>query len=99
MRIELLTVSGCPHRDVTLDRVREALVLAGRRDVVVTERRVDDAEAAQAVGMRRSPTILVDGRDPFAADDTAPSLSCRLYRSERGVEGAPTVEALVDALG
>jgi hypothetical protein len=48
--------------------------------------------------MAGSPTILVEGRDLFGADPLEPSISCRLYRSARGVEGAPTVDALVDAL-
>ncbi|MEY9936759.1 organomercurial lyase [Streptacidiphilus sp. MAP5-3] len=45
--------------------------------------------------MHGSPTLLVDGRDPFAAPGTAATVSCRLYRSADGrVDGAPSVEAL-----
>jgi hypothetical protein len=49
--------------------------------------------------MHGSPTLLVDGTDPFAAPGEAPSLSCRLYRDAAGrTSGAPTVGALRRAL-
>ena len=59
---------------------------------------VTTAEQAEAVGFRGSPTVLVNGRDPFA-DPTAPTgLSCRVYSTEAGLAGAPTVEQLLAAL-
>src|SRR4051794_14140426 len=46
-------------------------------------------------GMTGSPTLLIDGTDPFARPGSEPSLSCRLYPSENGrVEGAPSVDDL-----
>ena len=58
----------------------------------------DEREAAQA-GMCGSPTLLIDGVDPFAAPGQAPGLACRLYRDAAGrPAGAPTVEALRRAL-
>jgi hypothetical protein len=52
------------------------------------------AEAARW-GMRGSPTLLVDGADPFAAPGGGPAVACRLYRGEDGrLDGSPTVEAL-----
>ncbi|HEY6416931.1 MAG TPA: organomercurial lyase [Acidimicrobiales bacterium] len=57
----------------------------------------DDAQAATAA-MSGSPTILVDGVDLFPAEVAVPSVSCRLYPSQAGTEGAPTVDALIDAL-
>src|SRR5262249_15913262 len=58
----------------------------------------DEREAAQA-GMHGSPTLLIDGVDPFAAPGQPPSLSCRLYRDATGrAEGAPSVEGLRRAL-
>lgn len=99
MEIEVLTVADCPHRDIALDRVRDALRIAKRPEVRVIERQIDDLDAARASGMHGSPTILVDGRDPFAPEGTEPSLSCRLYRSMDGTDGAPTIAAIVEALG
>ena len=95
MRIEVLVVADCPHRAIALERVHEALRHTDRSDVAVIEREVADVHEA---GMRGSPTILFDGRDPFASDQTEPSLSCRLYLSADRVEGAPSVAALVEIL-
>ncbi len=45
--------------------------------------------------MTGSPTLLLDGRDPFAGDGARPGVCCRLYPGPDGVvEGAPTVESL-----
>ena len=97
MRIEVVAVRDCPHRGAAVSNVREALRAIGRSDVAVIEHEVDDVAAARVLGMRGSPTILIDGRDPFAADEE-PSLSCRLYRSVDGVAGAPSVGQLVEVL-
>jgi len=49
--------------------------------------------------MHGSPTLLVDGVDPFAAPGQPPSLSCRLYRDATGhADAAPPVDALRRAL-
>lgn len=95
----MLTVPECPHRAEAIARVRDAVTATGRRGAVVTERVIATVEGAAAAGMRGSPTILIDGHDPFASGPDGPSVSCRLYRSAAGVEGAPPLGALVDALG
>jgi hypothetical protein len=46
-----------------------------------------EAEAVRA-GMHGSPTLLIDGVDPFAEPRARPSLSCRLYRDPAGRTGA-----------
>ena len=56
------------------------------------------AEEAEAVGFRGSPTVLVNGRDPFAESDVPGGLSCRVFGTEAGPAGAPTVEQLVEVL-
>jgi hypothetical protein len=99
MRVEVLAVADCPHRAAAIGRVHEAVRRSGRADVVVVSQEIEDADAARAAGMRGSPTILIDGRDPFPNDGAEPSLSCRLYCSMGAVEGAPSVAELVEALG
>lgn len=60
---------------------------------------VVDATTAAAAGMTGSPTLLIDGTDPFARAGLEPSLSCRLYPHEDGhAEGAPSVAALRRAI-
>ncbi|MEU1404822.1 alkylmercury lyase family protein [Streptomyces sp. NPDC005728] len=98
MRVEMLTVPDCPNGPVLRERL--ALALAGHTDAEVTEHVVDDQAEAEQRGMHGSPTLLVDGRDPFAAPGTAASVSCRLYRGTDGrLGGAPSVEELRRVLG
>ena len=78
---------------------RLAAALASRADTVVRRREVADEQEAAAVGMHGSPTLLVDGVDPFAAPGQPPSLSCRLYRDAAGrAAPAPSVGALRQVL-
>jgi hypothetical protein len=45
--------------------------------------------------MHGSPTLLIDGRDPFAQPGAQASVSCRLYRGADGrASGAPSVTEL-----
>lgn len=99
MRLEIVHIPGCPH--VELLRQRLDQVLAERPEQVErVDRVVEDLASARVWGMSGSPTLLVDGVDPFAEPGSTPSESCRLYRDEDGgVQGAPTVAALRRALG
>jgi hypothetical protein len=63
-----------------------------------TETEVATAADAARVGMRGSPTILIDGKDPFGDPGDQTSLSCRLYDVGGSIDGAPSVEQLVAAL-
>ena len=93
-----MTVTDCPHREMALDRVRQALDRVGASRVVVTERVIDDPAVAVAAGMHGSPTVLIDGHDPFTAAGVEAPVSCRLYPTVSGFDGAPSIEDLVAAL-
>lgn len=96
MRITVLTVPDCPHGSVIRERITAAL--AGRTAEVELIEVREEAEAARW-GMTGSPTVLLDGVDPFASAGAAPSISCRIYRSPDGtMDGAPDVAALRRAL-
>jgi uncharacterized Zn-binding protein involved in type VI secretion len=97
MDIELLYVPDCPNRQTARRHLDAALAQTGTA-AVVRERAVASPEDAARLSMHGSPTVRIDGRDPFASEGDRPSLSCRLYRSERGVVGSPTVAQLVAAL-
>lgn len=96
MRVEILHVAGCPNLMVARARLHEALGAAAL-DAPVEEVEVATPDDAERLGMHGSPTILIDGRDPFATGEAA-SIACRLYRTVTGVEGAPTVDELVGVL-
>lgn len=94
MKLEVLHVPDCPNLPPLLERLAEV------SDLPVTTRVIDtDADAAR-FGMAGSPTLLIDGVDPFtAAGDCECGVSCRLYRDEDGrIVRAPSVEQLRDAL-
>jgi hypothetical protein len=97
MQLTLLSVPGCPNARV-LER-RLAGLLAGRPEVTMTWRVITDAAEMARLGMRGSPTLLVDGRDPFEGSGSGAVIACRLYPAGDGsLDGAPTVAALRDAL-
>jgi len=97
VKIDLLYIAHCPNRQVVRRDLEVALARMGLR-AVIRESEVRSAEEATRLGMRDSPTILIDGRDPFVAAAGPAALSCRLYRGEAGFSGAPTVDQLVQAL-
>lgn len=64
-------------------------------DLRVTRRLVETPEEADRVDFRGSPTILVDGVDPFADEsDPVGGLSCRVYETADGPAGSPTLDQL-----
>src|SRR5258707_8673859 len=96
MRITVLTVPDCPNGPVATGRITAAL--AGRPASVELVEVTGEAEAAR-LGMTGSPTILLDGVDPFAAARAVPSVSCRIYPGPGGAaDGAPSVQNLTAAL-
>jgi hypothetical protein len=93
--LEILQVPGCPGADLLEDRL--AGLLTGCPRVI---RRVVTSQAeAEELGMTGSPTLLVDGADPFARPGQPPSVSCRLYLDEHGRQSpAPSPGQLRAAL-
>ncbi|MDU0314090.1 hypothetical protein RKE38_10375 [Phycicoccus sp. M110.8] len=59
---------------------------------------VESTEDADRLGFTGSPTILLDGTDPFPQPGEISALSCRVYTTPDGLAGSPTVEQLADAL-
>jgi predicted DsbA family dithiol-disulfide isomerase len=92
MELTVLAVPGCPNAPV-LER-RLAVALADWPEVTVTRQVITDEAMAAEWGMHGSPTLLVDGQDPFAEPGAAPAVACRLYRGDGHLEGAPTFAAL-----
>lgn len=95
MRIELLYFEDCPHWETAHERLAQ---VATARGLKVTRRLVTTAQEAEAIGFRGSPTILIDGRDPFAVGVEPVGLSCRVYQTPRGPAGSPTIVQLREAL-
>lgn len=99
MKVSLLYFEGCPNWHEADDRLRQALDATGRADTAITYVLVSTPEEAEQAQFCGSPTVLVDGRDPFAEPGMTVGLSCRLYRSEDGTRaGSPTLDQLIKAL-
>lgn len=98
MKLELLYFGDCPNWKVAAERLDK---IADGRGLTVERRLVTTPEQAQAAHFRGSPTILVDGEDPFAGSgDESFGLACRLYQTPGGPAGSPTaeqIEAILDA--
>jgi hypothetical protein len=97
MRVQLLYFDGCPHWTVMEDRLREALTLCGIPQTI-EHCLVETPEEADEYRFAVSPSIFLNGRDPFATSPSAVGLTCRVYSTPNGAEGAPTVQQLVAAI-
>jgi hypothetical protein len=97
MRVVILHVPDCPNTAVLESRL--APILASRPDVRIARTVITTEDQARRQGMAGSPTLLLDGRDPFARPGQQPSLSCRLYPGDDGRPGpAPSAQQLLTAL-
>lgn len=97
MDITIVHVADCPNVDLARHRLETALGQLGLH-ATIHQRLVTSEHDANTAGLRGSPTILIDGHDPFDDGSEAAGLACRLYRTETGAEGAPSVLNLVEAL-
>jgi hypothetical protein len=90
MKVTIQYFDGCPHWQLADERVRNVLEAMSTDDVSLEYQLIDSPAMADRVGFLGSPTILIDGRDPFATGAEHVGMSCRVYRTEEGVQGAPT---------
>jgi hypothetical protein len=96
IEVTLQYFDGCPNWETT-DRHLSTLVAEGLKATVVYEP-FDSHEAAAECGFRGSPTVLLDGVDPFADRRPLVGLTCRLYQTESGLAGSPTLNQLREAI-
>ncbi len=93
MDVALLYFDGCPnHHDAEaqLSGILDELGWDGS----VSKINVDTVAAAEARGFRGSPTVLINGGDPFADPDAPVGLTCRIYPTDGGYQGTPPTEDL-----
>ena len=97
MLVELLLIPDCPNERAAQELLRVALDDVGLartpiRAIIVGSQQ--DAEQRSFVG---SPTILLDGLDPFPAA-AEPALACRIYATPDGPAGTPPLRELRRAI-
>jgi hypothetical protein len=88
--IELVYDADCPNVDRARDALRQALALAGQHQG--WSERVQEDGSEESCSRHPSPTILIDGRDPFGVE-AGRDAGCRLYEN-----GSPSVAGLTTAL-
>ena len=97
MKITLQYFDGCPNWKTT-DTHLQKLVETGLVKAEVDYQLIDTIDAAEQHQFHGSPTVLIDGIDPFANDDTPVGLACRVYQTEQGPAGSPTIHQLEQAI-
>lgn len=98
MIVTLRYFDGCPNW-LTLDaRLREVLDATGHTDVEVDHEKVETPQDAERLAFVGSPTVLVDGHDPFLTPGAPVGLACRIYPTPEGLRGSPTVAQLTEIL-
>ena len=97
MHIELLVVPGCPNEEAAAELIRTAVANTGVR-ATITHTVIASEDQARQRGFIGSPTILLNGSDPFAPPEAPISLACRLYSTLDGLEGVPGLQDLRQAL-
>ena len=98
MEVRLLYFDGCPNWVVAEERLRSALAEVDHGDEPILRVRVETTEHAERLDFIGSPTILIDGTDPFASGTEQPALACRVFTTPDGRDGSPTVAQLVEVL-
>ena len=96
MEITLQYFDGCPNWKTTNAHLTTLISQHGV-DATVRYQLIDTPEAAAEHRFRGSPTVLIDGVDPFAEGDAPVGLSCRIYQTEDGPAGSPTLHQLQEA--
>ena len=94
----LLYFDGCPNWKTTESLLLDVMGELGLAVGGLVLRRVETPEEAAGLSFHGSPTVLVDGVDPFADPNAAIGLACRLYPTETGLAGSPSRQQLTEVL-
>ena len=97
MKIQLLYFDGCPHWRVLEERLRQALDLLDISETI-DHCQVESQSGAERLRFAGSPSILLNGTDPFGSPISTIGLTCRVYLTPDGPSGSPTLDQLVGSL-
>jgi hypothetical protein len=98
MDVRLLVIENCPHAGTAAALLRRALDDVGLSRVPFRTETVTNQEVAADLHFLGSPTVLINGKDPFDEPGRQPALACRVYRSAQGLLGLPELDSLRKAL-
>ena len=92
MDVTLLYFDDCPNWKIADAHLRR--LAAEIPGLSVSRHIVDTPEEAERTRFRGSPSIIVNGEDPFADENSPVGLSCRVYQTPEGPAGSPTLDQL-----
>lgn len=99
MEVSLLYIADCPNRSLAQARLGEALARIEQSEHAIDLVLISSVDEPDQLSFKGSPTILVDGVDPWAPPEPVPGgLACRMYRIDGQASGAPSVDEIVQAL-
>ena len=98
MNITLQYFDSCPGWKIAEKRVKTIIEQEGL-DADFSYQRIETHEDAERFHFSGSPTLLIDGRDPFASGPMPVGLACRTYPTDQGMAPSPSVAQLEEALG
>lgn len=94
--VELIYSRDCPNVGLARERLTEALTACGLPTAWVEWQR-QNPEAPEYARLHGSPTVLINGRDVAPSAETD-SDNCRIYATPGGIDRAPSLGTLVEAL-
>jgi hypothetical protein len=86
------------NESVALSVLRLALDRVGLAAQTVCTTVTAIQEQAQERGFVGSPTILINGVDPFGVAGQSPAYACRVYAPPAALSGVPPLDDVVSAL-
>lgn len=95
MDVTLLYFADCPNWQTTEAHLEN---LRAEYGFNLRKRPIRSVEEAEQVELRGSPTVLIDGVDPYPNPHAPSGLACRLYHGPDGLTGTPTEAMLRAAL-
>jgi hypothetical protein len=98
MDVELLVMADRPNEGGAVTLVRRALDDISLKRVPIRTRVVASEQDAKELGFVGSPTIRIDGTDPFENRGQATGLACRVYVEQGVRSGLPDLGKLRQAL-
>jgi len=96
MDVTLQYFDGCPNWQTTAAHL--SFLVDGGLDIAIQYELIASHEEAVNRGFRGSPTVLIEGTDPFANQEAPVGLACRIYRTEDGIAGTPSLSQLRTAI-
>lgn len=97
MELTLQYFDGCPNWELAKSHLL-SLASDPKLEITLRYQQIETPEAAEKHGFRGSPTILLNGVDPFASAEAPVGLSCRMFQTETGLAGSPSLALLREAI-